>query len=392
MEPMPARFSRHRIRILGTIGIAVGLMVAVLGGTSTFQNFDSLSGALVNSEKSQEKALKDAKKAKLKSEKTLQKAREKAKKELEEAEQKAQMELEGIQKTLEKKLKDSADLSITKTGPKSITPQENLVYRIAVFNAGPKSTNQIRFTEPFNDALIFASATVMDSTGNVSCKNISGSWVCVLTVDTPLVAGESRAIDMSYHRRSANQDPACDKVFVTGPTMVENGTKKPSDPMQVNNQAPTVSTRVDCNDIIADISVQTSANPSPLTPNGTMGYTVNVTNNGPNKASKIKFKQHFSEKLTFNGASIQNCTVDEGDSSVTCALGDDEERIQGNLQPGETAQVELEFTVSPEARCEFLIAETNIVIESDSVGATIDPLDDNNKAPISTEVACTDPE
>ncbi len=392
MQPTTPRFSRHRIRVLGTVGIAVGLIVAVLGGTSTFQSFDSLTGALVNSEKAQEKALRDAEKATKKVEEALRKAEEKAQKEIEEARLKAEKEQEEIKKTLEKKLKDSADLSITKSAPENITSQENLVYRVTISNAGPEATSQIRFTEPFNDTLTFASATVADNGGTVSCKNISSSWVCALSTDAPLAAGESRTIDMAYRTRGANQDPVCDKVFVTGPTTVENGTKKPSDPMQDNNQAPTVSSRVDCHDITADVSVQTSANPSSLTPHATMRYTVDVTNNGPNKATKVKFRQRFSDKLTFNGASIQNCTVDEGNHEVTCALGDDEERMQGNLQVGETAQIELEFTVSPDARCEFLAAETDLVIESDSVSATIDPVEDNNKAPISTEVACGEPQ
>ncbi len=392
MQPATPRFSRHRIRVLGTIGIAVGLMVAVLGGTSTLQNFNFLTGALVNSEKAQEKAIKDADKAKKKAEETMRKAEEKARKELEKAQQELEEANKKIEQDLLRRLKDSADLSLTKTASESITSQENLVYRVTISNAGPAATSQIRFTEPLNDTLAFASATVTDNAGNVSCKNITNSWVCVLSANAPIAAGESRTIDMAYRTRGANQAPACDKVFVTGPTTVENGAKKPSDPMQDNNQAPTVSTRVDCNDIMADVAVQTSANPSPLTPNETMRYTVNVTNNGPNKASKTKFKQHFSEKLSFKGASIQNCTVDEGNHEVTCALGDDEERMQGNLQAGETAQIELEFTVSPEARCEFLTAETDLMVESDALSATIDPLEDNNKAPISTEVACGEPE
>lgn len=392
MQPTTPRFSRHRIRILGTVGIAVGLIVAVLGATSTFQSLDSLTGSIVNSEKAQEKAIKDAEKAKRKAEETMKKAEEKARKELEKAQQELEEANKKIEQDLLKRLKDSADLSLTKTAPESITSQENLVYRITISNAGPEATSQIRFTEPFNDTLTFASATVAENGGNVSCKNITNSWVCVLNSITPIAAGESRTIDMAYRTRGANQDPACDKVFVTGPTKVENDAKKPSGPMQDNNEAPTVSTRVDCDDIMADISVNTYANPSTLTPNETMRYTVNVTNNGPNKASRTKFTHHFSDKLTFNSASIQNCTVDEGNHEVTCALGDDEERMQGNLQADETAQVELEFTVSPEARCEFLIAETELVIESDAISATIDPLEDNNKAPISTEVACAEPE
>lgn len=392
MQQTTPRFSRHRIRILGTIGIAVGLIVAVLGSTSTFQSFDSLTGALVNSERAQEKAIKDAEKAKKKAEEAMQKAEEKARKELEKAQQELDEANRKIEEDLLKRLKDSADLSLTKTALENITSHEDLVYQITISNAGPATTSQIRFTEPFNDTLTFASATVADNGGAVACKNISSSWVCVLSANAPIAAGESRTINMAYRTRGANQDPPCDKVFVTGPTTVESDGKKPSDPMRDNNEAPTVSTRVDCHNITADVSVETSASPGPLMPNDTMRYTVNVTNNGPNKASKTKFRQHYSEKLTFNGASIQNCTVDEGNHEVMCALGDDEEHMQGNLEAGETAQVELEFIVSGEARCEFLAAETNLVIESDSVSATIDPQEDNNKSPISTEVSCGEPE
>lgn len=379
-EPKAPRFTRHQIRIVGTLGVVTGLMVMVLGGASTFQTFDSLTGALTNAGKKEMKALQNAQEAVKRVDQALEQAQKEA------DEKKAQ-----IQKELEEKLKDTADLSVTKEGPESISGTDELAYRITIANAGPQDVEQIRFAEPlFNEKLTFVSASVIDQPDNVSCMSIGNEWVCVLDMENTLPAGESRTMELRYRTHNDDQPPPCDTVFVTGPTTVLNPAGKPIDALVENNEAPTVSTRIDCADLTSDLSVQTSSDPSPVNANETMRTSVTVSNNGPSKASNVKFTHRYTEKLSFIGASIQHCNHDESAREVTCALGDDEERMQGNLEAGESAQIELEFKVSPEARCEFLIAETDLFIESDSVSATIDPLEDNNKAPISTEVACDD--
>ena len=374
--PKASRFTRHQIRIVGTLGVVTGLMVMVLGGASTFHTFDSLTGALTNVGKKEMEALKDAEEALRRVDQAL-----------EQAQQEAEEEKERIQKELEERLKNTADLSVTKEGPESIAGTDELTYRITVANAGPQRVDQIRFSEPlFNEKLTFVSASVVAQADQVSCMSIGDEWVCVLDMENMLPAGESRTMELRYRTHNEDQSPPCDTVFVTGPTTVLNPAGTPIDALIEDNEAPTVSTHIDCTDLTSDLSVQVSSDPNPVNANETVRTSVNIVNNGHSKTSNVKFTHRFPEKLSFVGASIQNCNHDEGVREVTCALGDDEERVQGNLASGDSAEIQLEFVISPDAHCETLMTETVLTLDP----ATIDPDGGNNAANGSVEVSCGD--
>src|SRR5262249_48592326 len=51
----------------------------------------------------------------------------------------------------------SADVSITKTGPASVVPGNNAVYTVVVTNAGPSTANDVEVSDPTPPGLMFVS-------------------------------------------------------------------------------------------------------------------------------------------------------------------------------------------------------------------------------------------
>jgi CARDB/Domain of unknown function DUF11/PQQ-like domain len=112
---------------------------------------------------------------------------------------------------------------------------------------------------------------------------------------------------------------------------------------------------------IADVSVATSATPSPLYTNSTFTYTTTVNNAGPDKAKNLTLKQVFDKKLigTINVVSIVpaltdpnhsctisgqvlNCTLDDlaNAGSVTIAISAIAPSTPANLTATVTAKAE----------------------------------------------------
>lgn len=199
-DPTPSTMSSlpQNIRIIGVIGIAVGLMTIVFSTTSTVDNINKLTGSIMHRETEETQV----------------------------AEAQVMSEPE------------HADLTITKTGPENLRSNENLVYEIMIGNLGPKAVSQIQFKEPVNHGLAFLEASVRDRNDAVACNIEDDTWVCTLTAEEPLAAGEMRTMILSYQVTAAG----CDETVETGPTRIENS----DDTTLENNEASVITTRISC--------------------------------------------------------------------------------------------------------------------------------------------------
>lgn len=194
-DPTPSTMSSlpQNIRIIGVIGIAVGLMTIVFSTTSTVDNINKLTGSIMHRETAETQVISEP---------------------------------------------EHADLTIAKTGPENLRSNENLVYEIMIGNLGPKAVSQIQFKEPVNHGLAFLEASVRDRNDAVACNIEYDTWVCTLTTEEPLAAGEMRTMILSYQVTEAG----CDETVETGPTRIEN----PDDTKPENNEASLVMTRISC--------------------------------------------------------------------------------------------------------------------------------------------------
>ncbi len=202
----------QNIRIIGVIGIAVGLMTIVFSTTSTVNNINKLTGSIMD------------RKAKEVTEVTSETEEAQVTSETEEAQVISEPE--------------HADLTIAKTGPENLRSGENLIYDIMIGNLGPKTVSQIQFKEPMNHGVAFLEASVRDRNDSVACNIEDDTWVCTLTTEEPIATGEMRTITMTYEVTAAG----CDETVETGPTRIES----PDDTMLENNEASVVTTRISC--------------------------------------------------------------------------------------------------------------------------------------------------
>ncbi len=201
----------QNIRIIGVIGIAVGLMTIVFSTTSTLDNINKLTGSIMHRETEETQVTSETDEIQVAS------------------------ETEEVQVINEP---EHADLTITKTGPENLRSNENLIYEIMIGNLGPKAVSQIQYKEPMNHGLAFLEASVRDRNDSVACNTEDGTWVCTLTTEEPIAAGEMRTMTMSYQVTAAG----CDETVETGPTRIESS----DDTKSENNETSVVTTRISC--------------------------------------------------------------------------------------------------------------------------------------------------
>lgn len=183
----------------------------------------------------------------------------------------------------------SADLSITKTGPASVSPGANVVYTITVTNGGPNATSQVKVYDTTPSGLTFVS-------NSGSCTT---AFPCSLG---SLSSGNTRTITSTYLVPASYTapNPIVNTATVSGHV---------TDPATGNNTS-SASTPL----VVADLAV-TSSGPASATPGSNLVLTVVVTNNGPSSASSVSVANPTPSGLTFVSNSGA-CTT-----AYPCALG-----------------------------------------------------------------------
>jgi uncharacterized repeat protein (TIGR01451 family) len=170
-----------------------------------------------------------------------------------------------------------ADLAVSKTGPASAIPGQDVTYTITVTNNGPSPATNVIVSDPTPAGVAFS-----QNTG--ACVT---AYPC--NVGT-LAAGQSATINSTY------SIPA----NYTGATVVNTASASSSinDPNTADNSS-TATTNVTQQ---ADLSIVKSGPPS-ASPGGLVTYTVTVTNLGPSTASSIVVNDATPAGLTFAGNS-----------------------------------------------------------------------------------------
>jgi uncharacterized repeat protein (TIGR01451 family) len=182
-----------------------------------------------------------------------------------------------------------ADLSITKSGPPSASPGQNITYTIVVTNAGPGAAGSITVSDVTPAGLTFVSATGGCTTG----------FPCSIGV---LAAGQSATISATYSIPSGYATST-----VSNTASVASGA---NDPTASNNSATVVTPVV----AQADLSI-TKSGPASFTPGQTITYTITVTNSGPLSATNSFVTDNTPAGLQFVSNS-GGCT-----GPFPCALG-----------------------------------------------------------------------
>ncbi|HXI14272.1 MAG TPA: choice-of-anchor Q domain-containing protein [Thermoanaerobaculia bacterium] len=201
----------------------------------------------------------------------------------------------------------SADLSIVKTGPASVTAGQSVTYSIAVTNAGPSDASSVNVTDTPSANLTFVSA--------------SGACTALPCTIASIAAGTTQTISAVF-----NVAATATGSISNNASIASSGTP---DPLSGNNSSTVTSTVGGS----ADVSI-VKTGPTSVTAGQSVTYSIAVTNNGPSDASSVTVTDTPSANLTFVSASGA-CTA------FPCTIA--------SIAAGATQTISVVFSVSANA-------------------------------------------
>lgn len=211
-----------------------------------------------------------------------------------------------------------ADLSITQTDSADpINDGNTLTYKFTITNDGPSTATGVKFFDILPSDVTFSAATSDGGTVDL----IAGTLVGNLDDIAP---GESVTISVDV----VVADDANGLLMNTG--SVSASTLD----LNTGNDSATVETTAQP---VVDLSVTTTDDMDSVFVNGTVSYTILVTNNGPSTATNVVLQDTLPAALTYSSAtSTQGDVVLNGDGTITGSLG--------TIARGETVTVTLVAT------------------------------------------------
>jgi uncharacterized repeat protein (TIGR01451 family) len=252
----------------------------------------------------------------------------------------------------------SADLSVTATGPSSVTAGTSASYTITVTNNGPNAAQNVVLTDSLPTGSNFVSIT--PAAGNPDSFNFTQSGGTVTGTVGSLAAGHTDTFTLVVSAPSnlANGANFSDTVSVTSAS---------PDPTSSDNSA-TVSGSI-VNNQSADLSVATSG-PATSTEGNTITYSVTVTNSGPSDAANVVLTDSLASQMRFVSATTSQGTFTQSGGVVTFSLG--------TVSAGTTVSA----TVTVQ-----LLEDGNPANTASVTSSTADPTTADNTASATTAVA-----
>jgi uncharacterized repeat protein (TIGR01451 family) len=261
----------------------------------------------------------------------------------------------------------SADLSVTKSGPPTVIPGTDVTYTVTVTNAGPSDAASVSLDDTLAPGLTFVSAT---QTSGPSFNCTGGATIhCTIAL---FPAGSTATFDVVAHLASSTLDGASiDNTATAGSST--------SDPNSGNNSSTTTATAA----ASADVRV-TKNGPAAVAPGNDITYTVTVANAGPSDAATVQLTDTVPTGTTFvsanqtSGPTFLCVTPAVGATgTITCSIA--------TLAAGASATFDFTMHVDP--------ASTGTITNTANVtAATTDPAPGNgtSASPAIVSPATTD--
>ena len=255
----------------------------------------------------------------------------------------------------------SADLSVVKSGPTSVTAGNNATYNLVVTNNGTSDAQSVSLSDLLPAGMTFVSQSQTVGTGFTLSHN--GSQV----TDTmaTLAAGATDTIQIVGH---INANAASGAVLAQTATISSSTT----DPTSANNTSTVNSTVATSADLVL-----TKTGPASLTAGTNGSYLITVTNNGASDAQSVSISDLLPAGLTFVSQSEQNgdpaFTLSNNGSQITDTIA--------TLAAGASAHLTV-VTHVPSG----VVEGTNLAQTATVSAATSDPSSANNSATVNTTI------
>ncbi|OGJ74039.1 hypothetical protein A2217_00110 [Candidatus Peribacteria bacterium RIFOXYA2_FULL_55_28] len=256
-----------------------------------------------------------------------------------------------------------ADVTVSKTGPSTVTRGNTVSYTLTALNNGPDTATNVAVQDPIPAGLTFnqsaSSAGCVQNGTNILCNNLT------------LVNGQSQNFTVAFNVPST---AVCNSVIQNTASVSTSAT----DPNPANNQSQTVSTTVQCQADQADLQLAKTG-PATVNPGQTAVYTLTLTNAGPAAAATVSVTDALPSYMSFNAAqSDSRCTVPNPltPNIVACTLA--------SLPAGSTESFSITVDIAQAATCNM-----PLVNSASATSATQDPNSSNNtNRSVSSTVQC----
>jgi uncharacterized repeat protein (TIGR01451 family) len=258
----------------------------------------------------------------------------------------------------------SVDISITKSGPATVTAGNSMNYTITVANAGPDAASNVVWSDPLPPGTTFVSL-VQDTGPPATCGSptpgASGTVSCGIVI---LASGTSAQFTLT--------------VLVGNVVSITNTASATTDSFDTNtaNNSSSVKTTVTP---VADLAVTKTDAPDPVLAGSNITYTITLTNNGPSDASSLSLTDAVPANTTFVSftapAGWATTTPPAGGSGTVTAT-----------RPSLIASASSTFTLVVNVNL-ATAAGTTITNTASATSGTSDPNAANNSAIATTMVA-----
>jgi uncharacterized repeat protein (TIGR01451 family) len=228
----------------------------------------------------------------------------------------------------------SVDVSVTKTGPATVTAGDTISYTLTVSNAGPDVATNVNLSDTLPPNTTFVSLTPNNAAAaaaSCSAPPDGGTGTVTCTFDV-LTNGASAEFTLMI--RAGNTTSVINTATVTTDSFDRN---------QTNNSA-SATTSVTPK---ADVGI-TKAGPGTVTPGADVTYTLTIINNGPSSAASVSITDVVAAPFTFvsltqtTGPTFSCSTPAAGATgTITCSIA--------TLAPGASATFSLVLHLSSAA-------------------------------------------
>jgi uncharacterized repeat protein (TIGR01451 family) len=178
-------------------------------------------------------------------------------------------------------------LSVTKSGPASVTPPDTFSYTVTVTNSGGTDTTATTVTDTVDAAFVVTSVTFTNSAGGSGTCTAQQSVSC--NVGVIVANGGTATVTISGNVPAQATGP-CPSVSNQASASATNATAANSN---------TVTTTVACS---ADIAI-TKTGPASINPGNQFSYTITVSNLGNVSESNVSFSDTLPASVAFIGLS-----------------------------------------------------------------------------------------